>query len=215
MSYNGIGLSTARGSGTNGYIQRNLSNLHQGKKGKSEGKLFLQRELKKQQQERKSKLEKATAEFFDNDISEHEKRRAIEVKVMDYREALEDDDNLDDDEIEKQVVAFRNKLLNGNRGHTEEKISQRDYYRSRKENSGNRNVEALRNRSRSPRRHDKKQEESKANPYNEKLDPFEKKSEKLGDDSETAIESEKTGTEPKEKAKSKGNWRNNFSSSMY
>ena len=25
MSYNGIGLSTVRGSGTNGYIQRNLS----------------------------------------------------------------------------------------------------------------------------------------------------------------------------------------------
>ena len=25
MSYNGIGLSSARGSGTNGYVQRNLS----------------------------------------------------------------------------------------------------------------------------------------------------------------------------------------------
>ena len=25
MSYNGIGLSTVRGSGTNGYVQRNLS----------------------------------------------------------------------------------------------------------------------------------------------------------------------------------------------
>ena len=27
MSYNGIGLSTVRGSGTNGYVQRNLSAL--------------------------------------------------------------------------------------------------------------------------------------------------------------------------------------------
>ena len=27
MSYNGIGLGTARGSGTNGYIQRNLSTI--------------------------------------------------------------------------------------------------------------------------------------------------------------------------------------------
>ena len=27
MSYNGVGLSTARGSGTNGYVQRNLSHI--------------------------------------------------------------------------------------------------------------------------------------------------------------------------------------------
>ena len=27
MSYNGIGLSTVRGSGTNGYVQRNLSTI--------------------------------------------------------------------------------------------------------------------------------------------------------------------------------------------
>jgi serine/arginine repetitive matrix protein 2 len=27
MSYNGVGLSTARGSGTNGFVQRNLSYL--------------------------------------------------------------------------------------------------------------------------------------------------------------------------------------------
>ena len=31
MSYNGIGLSTARGSGTNGYIQRNLSTVRRAK----------------------------------------------------------------------------------------------------------------------------------------------------------------------------------------
>mgnify|MGYP006867842780 CR=1 FL=1 len=29
--YNGIGLQTARGSGTNGYVQRNLSFVHVGK----------------------------------------------------------------------------------------------------------------------------------------------------------------------------------------
>lgn len=27
MSYNGVGLSTARGSGTNGFVQRNLSSI--------------------------------------------------------------------------------------------------------------------------------------------------------------------------------------------
>ena len=32
MSYNGIGLSTARGSGTNGYVQRNLSLVRKAKK---------------------------------------------------------------------------------------------------------------------------------------------------------------------------------------
>ncbi|GMG51286.1 unnamed protein product [Ambrosiozyma monospora] len=219
MSYNGIGLSTARGSGTNGYVQRNLSNLHKGKKGESEGKLFLQRELKKQQQERKSKLEKATADFFDNDISEHEKKRAIEVKVMDYRETLEDDDSLDDDEIEKRVVAFRMKLVNGNKGHIGEKMNERDFYRSRKEKTVNTNTGASRTRSRSPRRHVRKQDEHEhepqANPYNEKLDPFEKKSDKLGNESEKAIEPEQIVTEPNENAKTNGNWRNKFSSSMY
>ncbi|QPG76495.1 hypothetical protein FOA43_003884 [Brettanomyces nanus] len=153
MSYNGIGLSTPKGTGTNGYVQRNLSDLYQGRKGQSEGKHFLKREQIRQQRERKKSLERSRTELHDEALSEHERKRELEVKVMEYRERLEDDTKLENDNIEELVKTYRETLKKG-----------------QGEGQG-RN----RSRSRSPQR------EREIRAYNQKVDPFEKPENKTPD----------------------------------
>jgi serine/arginine repetitive matrix protein 2 len=74
--YNGIGLQTARGSGTNGYVQKNLAYV---------------RDLPKQNNFQQQKLldiaRYAPSEKKPNEeILEHEKKRRIEAKVYDWAE---------------------------------------------------------------------------------------------------------------------------------
>lgn len=98
--YNGIGLATARGSGTNGHVQRNLSFVRQGKKDNVKYK---------------TEAELAKAEAINNrppneEILEHEKKRKIEVKCLEFEEILEDQDYTPE-EIAAKVQALREKLL--------------------------------------------------------------------------------------------------------
>ncbi|KAI8991434.1 cwf21 domain-containing protein [Mycotypha africana] len=94
--YNGIGLTTPRGSGTNGYVVRNLSFV------------------KPPPTDRNKKFE----DFSDTPkqrkaneaILEHDRKRKIEVKCMEYRVQLEDEE-LEEDIIEEKVQEFREKLL--------------------------------------------------------------------------------------------------------
>lgn len=64
--YNGIGLQTARGSGTNGYVQRNLSAVRQTK------------EKVPDYQENKD----AAVRPFDPELVEHDRRRQAEVSEL-------------------------------------------------------------------------------------------------------------------------------------
>lgn len=75
MSSN-VGLSTPRGSGTSGYVQRNLSNL----KPRDNAKPYPTEveDLKHRQRQP------------DKDIIEHERKREIEVKVFELRDRLEE-----------------------------------------------------------------------------------------------------------------------------
>lgn len=77
--YNGIGLNTARGSGTNGYVQRNLSTVNQARQKvdyKTDDELrALDRQLSRP----------PNAEILD-----HQRKRQVEVKCLEYREELED-----------------------------------------------------------------------------------------------------------------------------
>ncbi|EPY52399.1 complexed with Cdc5 protein Cwf21 [Schizosaccharomyces cryophilus OY26] len=75
MSYNGIGLQTPRGSGTNGYVMRNLSHV---KRTNGAGN-------KKMQEYDEKSLMKRT---INPEISKHERRRRIESKVLLFREEL-------------------------------------------------------------------------------------------------------------------------------
>ena len=72
MSYNGIGLKTARGSGTNGYVQRNL------------GHLQFSRPSYEQQKSLQAPVD--TQRPPNEEILEHDRKRAVEVKVAEWAE---------------------------------------------------------------------------------------------------------------------------------
>lgn len=92
MSYNGIGLQTARGSGTSGHIQTNLA----------------KRDVKPKRrkiavQDTRNRLELGSA------IRKHNSKREIQVKCMELRDELEDQ-GLDDEVIDNRVQELKQKL---------------------------------------------------------------------------------------------------------
>lgn len=75
--YNGIGLPTPRGSGTNGHVQRNWALIKPREKNKSyrsEGELML--------------LD--TAKQPNKEILDHKRKRKIELKCAEFAEILEE-----------------------------------------------------------------------------------------------------------------------------
>ncbi|KAK5730227.1 RNA-splicing factor [Elasticomyces elasticus] len=95
MSSN-VGLTTPRGSGTSGYVQRNLSHLKPRDTYAPYNKDF---DSIKHHQQRQP----------DKDILEHERKRVVEVKVFEMRDRLEDE-GVEEDEIDDQCDALRKKL---------------------------------------------------------------------------------------------------------
>lgn len=77
--YNGIGLQTARGSGTNGHVQRNFAFVRSGKKDNITYKT----------EEDLAKLDAAANRQANQGILDHEKKRKIEVKCAEFEEVLE------------------------------------------------------------------------------------------------------------------------------
>ncbi|GAA6042280.1 hypothetical protein JCM8097_000612 [Rhodosporidiobolus ruineniae] len=94
MSYNGVGLSTPRGSGTSGHIQSNRSHLRS-----------RPREHDKPADFNDSFAHRAP----DQAILEHERKRRIEAQCFELQVQLEDDGGAEDD-IQAQVSALREKL---------------------------------------------------------------------------------------------------------
>jgi serine/arginine repetitive matrix protein 2 len=96
--YNGIGLATVRGSGTNGYVTKNLSFVSASRaaerKDRTEG---FKRDIPQPKQP-------------DQDIIEHNRKRDVEVKVLRLRETLEDK-GVDEAEIEAKTAEMRKNLL--------------------------------------------------------------------------------------------------------
>lgn len=79
MSAN-VGLTTPRGSGTSGYVQRNLSLLKQHNRDRGAPYPSDPDEFKKHHQRRP-----------DPEILEHDRKRRMEVKVFELRDQLEDE----------------------------------------------------------------------------------------------------------------------------
>jgi len=94
----GIGLTSVRGSGTSGYVQTNKFQVRGSgrdrKGGRGDGG------------EASDSKKKQTA---NQDIINHNKKREIEVKVMEYRIQLEDEE-VADEEIEVKVEEYRREL---------------------------------------------------------------------------------------------------------
>ena len=80
MSYNGVGLTTARGSGTNGFVQRNFALV----KHRREDNTEIYRSKDEQ-----LKLDLALSRRPNEDILEHERKRGIELKCVEMRDRME------------------------------------------------------------------------------------------------------------------------------
>lgn len=76
--YNGIGLQTPRGSGTNGHVQRNWAIV---RKTKDKVSYKTEEELQKLDQLNKQP---------NKEILDHERKRKIEVKCAELADILED-----------------------------------------------------------------------------------------------------------------------------
>src|SRR5690242_15928871 len=102
--YNGIGLTTARGSGTNGYVQRNLA--------------FMQDKPRQaQMQYNYNSIARAapTQRAPNQEILEHERKRQIEVKVMEWAEQAGIlDKGLSEEDLDALLDQKRQELTNQN-----------------------------------------------------------------------------------------------------
>lgn len=78
--YNGIGLTTPRGSGTNGYVQRNLSSVRAKRPREDRGNDEKDRERLENQLNRQPNAE----------ILEHQRKRQLEVKCAELQDMMED-----------------------------------------------------------------------------------------------------------------------------
>ncbi|RMZ67115.1 hypothetical protein GMOD_00000994 [Pyrenophora seminiperda CCB06] len=90
-----VGLTTPRGSGTSGYVQKNRS--------------LLRPRDKLQPYPKDWESAKHRPRQPDAQILEHEAKREIEVKVLELRDKLEDE-GVDEDEIDDQCEGLRRKL---------------------------------------------------------------------------------------------------------
>ncbi|XP_071945165.1 uncharacterized protein [Antedon mediterranea] len=104
--YNGIGLTTARGSGTNGFVTRNFAVV---RNHKDKVNYKTEDELKQMDalMNRKGNIE----------ILNHEKKRKVELKCVEMKEIMQEQ-GCTEEEIEQKVNAFR-KLLIAKEGVTE------------------------------------------------------------------------------------------------
>jgi serine/arginine repetitive matrix protein 2 len=98
MSYNGIGLSTSRGTGTNGFVQRNFSHLST---EKASGKHTFD-------YSRDTSPPPIRAPNID--LITHNSKRRIEIKCLELRDELEEQ-KVGEDEIEERVGELREEAL--------------------------------------------------------------------------------------------------------
>lgn len=104
--YNGVGLQTARGSGTNGYVQRNFALVRHARQPHSGGRGGRGGGFGGTDTAIPTALTKAP----DQGILEHYKRREVELKCAELEDELTEQ-GVPDDEVEAKVDAFRAQLL--------------------------------------------------------------------------------------------------------
>eukprot|EP00163_Fabomonas_tropica_P020518 TRINITY_DN3637_c0_g1_i4.p1 TRINITY_DN3637_c0_g1~~TRINITY_DN3637_c0_g1_i4.p1 ORF type:complete len:141 (-),score=10.72 TRINITY_DN3637_c0_g1_i4:56-478(-) len=97
--YNGIGLQTARGSGTNGYVTKNFSHINKRRKTG-----YAELQARQSSQDR----QKATR-GPNKGILDHERKRKIELALVELEDELEEQ-GVPQDEIDERVAARRAQL---------------------------------------------------------------------------------------------------------
>ncbi|KAL3931681.1 MAG: hypothetical protein SGPRY_001023 [Prymnesium sp.] len=96
--YNGIGLATVRGSGTNGYVQKNMSHLSRSRTAERKD---IQRPLDHDFKEPRAP---------NQEILRHNMKREVELKVLRLQERLEEE-GATPRAIEEQTSMLRSTLL--------------------------------------------------------------------------------------------------------
>lgn len=97
--YNGIGLQTARGTGTNGFVTRNLSFVRVTKE-----------KVEYKPDEDVKKLEAYINKKGNAELLKHDRKRKIELKCVEMEELMMEQ-GYEEEEIQKKVEKFRKQLL--------------------------------------------------------------------------------------------------------
>ena len=108
--YNGVGVSSARGTGTSGHVERNLSYVNPAA-GVTKWKV-----------EKKAVIP-SSPEELDPRLALHEQKRRLELQLLPLRERLEDS-GLSDDAIEAQLDMERARLQESGPGVESEDFAQ-------------------------------------------------------------------------------------------
>jgi serine/arginine repetitive matrix protein 2 len=98
MSYNGIGLSTVRGSATSGHVQKNLSHIRP--------EFFRNKIDSNTGKNQQGNASNPYALRVNNDVIEHNKKHAMEAKIYEYQEDLVDKGVMSAEEIEQKVALY-------------------------------------------------------------------------------------------------------------
>lgn len=77
--YNNIGLSSVRGSGTSGYVQKNFAAVPKGRQNMS-WEASLEREEQRE-------ARKPTQLVADHEILDHDRKRKVEVALLEWADA--------------------------------------------------------------------------------------------------------------------------------
>ncbi|SCU85067.1 LADA_0D05512g1_1 [Lachancea dasiensis] len=104
MSFNGIGLKSAKGSSTSGHVQQSLVSSQDRKNAKD----YLNRVEKTKALRPKASKNKPNRK--DESILKHLSRRELELRVSEYRDNLEDMQELDKAEIDAKCQEYREQL---------------------------------------------------------------------------------------------------------
>lgn len=102
MSYNGIGLTTARGSGTNGYVQRNFAAV---RRRERHGDRRVEKAFSAD-----SLLHTTLTRAPNAELLAHSRKRAVEVQCVELEERMEAQGYTEEEVMEK-VAEFRLQLL--------------------------------------------------------------------------------------------------------
>ena len=100
--YNGIGLTSVRGSGTNGHVTKNMAHVSRQRTARAKS---IDAEKSAVNQTQLKDPHRHNTEILD-----HNRKRAVEVKCLQLREGLEEK-GLPEDDIDSRVDALRSRLL--------------------------------------------------------------------------------------------------------
>lgn len=106
--YNGIGLDTVRGTGTNGYVQRNLSHVR-----------ITKEKVEYKPDEEIKKLEAYINKKGNAELLAHNRKRNVELKCVEMEDMMAEQ-GYSAEEIERKVNKFRKQQLEKSEKEAEE-----------------------------------------------------------------------------------------------